>query len=313
MLVQCCSLLVMPVGTPSMRLPISIWEGFLVPTTLLEHVLFHWLSGCGPGRADFFLHVVGDGPSREMQLDSAGWQNGNHCAIFVEVSCHVFPRKFVGIEVQLCGEGQLVTCSLLVLLPFDVQHSWAGSDMQQVMSGPSLGQCITIRSLGGAWSSVPFCRHFVAGSNHDFVVTGQPGVAQRPGDKALHPEEEPHDGQNPTTFCPAGIGMGSAGRPTDVEQALPLIGAQDPTKGRFGAGCSPIASKQNGFCAHDVQHFVTGNQNWQVSNKFLSHGSSVGRSSRKVVGGGGATMGATAGGDQVVKEVPFLSLACTGT
>jgi len=39
----------------------------------------------------------------------------------------------------------------------------------------------------------------------------------------------------------------------------------------------------------------------------------VGRSSKKVVGGGGATMGATASGDQVVKKVPFLSLACTGT
>jgi len=50
-----------------------------------------------------------------------------------------------------------------------------------------------------------------------------------------------------------------------------------------------------------------------VSNSALSHGSSVGRSSKKVVGGGGATMGAMASGDQVVKKVPFLSLACTGT
>jgi len=31
-----------------------------------------------------------------------------------------------------------------------------------------------------------------------------------------------------------------------------------------------------------------------------------------VVGGGGATMGATARGDQVEKKVPFLSLACVG-
>jgi len=54
--------------------------------------------------------------------------------------------------------------------------------------------------------------------------------------------------------------MSSAGRPTDMEQALSLIGAQDPTKGRFGASCSPVASKQNGFCAHNVQRFVKGNE-----------------------------------------------------
>jgi len=32
-----------------------------------------------------------------------------------------------------------------------------------------------------------------------------------------------------------------------------------------------------------------------------------------VVGGGGTAMGATANGDQVVKKVPCLSLACTET
>jgi len=50
------------------------------------------------------------------------------------------------------------------------------------------------------------------------------------------------------------------GRPTEVEQALPLIGAHNPTERCFGAGCSPITSKQNGFCAHNLQHFMTGNQ-----------------------------------------------------
>jgi len=258
MLVQCSSSLVMPVGTPSVSLPINVLEGFLVPFKLRNHVLLHWLSG--PGHADFFLHVVSDGPSREMQLDSASWQNWNHSVIFVGVSCHVVPRKFVGIDIQLCGEGQLIICSLLVLVPFDVQHSWAGSDWQQVTSGPNLGQHIIIRSLGGVGSSLPFCRHFVAGSNHAFVVAVQPGVAQCPSDEALHPEEEPHHGQNPVTFCPVRIGMSSISRPTDVEQALSLICAQDPAKGRFGAGCSPITSKQNGFCAYDVEHFVVGNQ-----------------------------------------------------
>jgi len=139
-LVQCSSLLVMPVGTPSVSLPVNVQEGFLIPVALLHHVLLHWLGGSG--HADFFLHVVGDGPQSEMQLDSASWQNGNHCAVCVGVSGHVVPRKFVGIDIQLCGEGQLFTCSLLVLVPFCVQHSWAGSDWQQVMSGPNLGQHI---------------------------------------------------------------------------------------------------------------------------------------------------------------------------
>ena len=59
----------MPVGIPSVSLPIGIKEGFLFPAVLLNHVLLHWLGGSG--RADFFLHVVGDGPSWEMQFDSA--------------------------------------------------------------------------------------------------------------------------------------------------------------------------------------------------------------------------------------------------
>jgi len=63
MLVQCSSLLVMPVGSPSVGLPIDVKEGFLFPTVLCDHALLHWLSG--PGHADFFLHVVGDGPGSE--------------------------------------------------------------------------------------------------------------------------------------------------------------------------------------------------------------------------------------------------------
>jgi len=75
MLVQCGSSLVVPVGTPSVSLLVNVQEGFLIPSMLLNCVLLHWLGG--PGHADFFLHVAGDGPSREMQLDSASWQNGN--------------------------------------------------------------------------------------------------------------------------------------------------------------------------------------------------------------------------------------------
>jgi len=59
-----------------------------------------------------------------MQLDSASWQNRNHCVVCVGVIGHVVPHKFVGIDIQLCGEGQLFICGLLVLVPFDVQHSW---------------------------------------------------------------------------------------------------------------------------------------------------------------------------------------------
>jgi len=54
----------------------------------------------------------------------------------------------------------------------------------------------------------------------------QPGVAQCPSDEALHPEEEPHHRQDPAAFCPVRIGMSSMGRPTNMEQALSLIGAQ---------------------------------------------------------------------------------------
>mgnify|MGYP007080207085 CR=1 FL=1 len=85
MLVQCGSSLGVPVGTPSVSLPVSVWEGFFVPAMLLSHVLLHSIGG--PGHADFFLHVAGDSWSREMQLDSARWQNGNHCAVCVGASC----------------------------------------------------------------------------------------------------------------------------------------------------------------------------------------------------------------------------------
>jgi len=102
MLVQCSSSLVMPVGTPSVGFPINIQEGFLVPVALFNHVLLHWLGGSG--HADFFLHVVGDGSSRVMQLDSAGWQDWNHWVVCVGVIGHVVPREFVGIDIQLCGE-----------------------------------------------------------------------------------------------------------------------------------------------------------------------------------------------------------------
>jgi len=177
MLVQCSSSLVMPVDSPSVSLPICGKEGFLFPAALLDHVLLHWLSG--PGHANFFLRVVGDGPSREMQLDSASWQNGNHQAICVRVSCHAVPRKFVGIDIQLCGEGQLFTRSLLVLVPFDVQHSRAGSDWQQVASGPNLGQHINqkpgwsqefssiLRALRG-WKQPCFCCRSTTGIHSVF-------------------------------------------------------------------------------------------------------------------------------------------------
>jgi len=261
MLVQCGPLLVMPVGTPSVSLPIDVYSRKVSLSQPYFSIMYCFIGSVVLATlSDFFLHVVGDGPSREMQLDSASWQNGNHCVIFVGVSCHVVPRKFVSIDMQLCREGQLFTCSLLVLVPFDVQHSWAGSDWQQVTSRPNLGQHIIIRSLGGVGSSLPFCRYFVAGSNHAFVVTTQPGFTQCSSDEAICPEDEPHDRQNPVTFCPVRIGMGSIGRPTDVEQALPLVGAQDPTERSFGAGCAPITSKHNGFCAHNVQHFMIGNQ-----------------------------------------------------
>ena len=54
--------------------------------------------------------------------------------------------------------------------------------------------------------------------------------------------------------------MSSAGWPTDVEQASSLIGAQDPAKRGFGAGCSPTTGKHNRLCAHNVQHHITRNQ-----------------------------------------------------
>jgi len=68
MLVQFSSLLVMPVDSPSVSVPLNGKEGFFFPAALLDHALLHWLSG--PGNADFFLHVAGDAPIREMQLDS---------------------------------------------------------------------------------------------------------------------------------------------------------------------------------------------------------------------------------------------------
>jgi len=88
--IQCCSSLVMSVGSPSESLPINVKEGFLFLAALFNQVL-HWFSG--PGHADFFFHVVGDAPSREMQLDSTSWQNGNHHVMCVGVSCHMVPRK----------------------------------------------------------------------------------------------------------------------------------------------------------------------------------------------------------------------------
>jgi len=88
-LVHCTSLLVVPVGSPSVSLPFDVQEDVLFPMALLNHVLLHWLSG--PSRADFFLHGVGDGPSWEMQLDSTVWWHGNHSVVFVGVSCHVVP------------------------------------------------------------------------------------------------------------------------------------------------------------------------------------------------------------------------------
>jgi len=70
MLIQCGSLLVMPICSPSVSLPFNVWKGVLFPTVLCNHALFHWLSG--PGHADFFLHVASDSPSWEMRLDSTG-------------------------------------------------------------------------------------------------------------------------------------------------------------------------------------------------------------------------------------------------